>query len=408
MVVDEQGTAPEQARPFWPAAWRPLAAAAGLHLAIVVGYSAFFGFNLSCFVNVGYAYKWADAEHFAKGTVKYTNVPGYDGCDYYLVAQDPFVRDPSVASTYKTPGHFMRYQRVAYPAMVHLLAGGERGRFPAAMVAINFLAMAGTTLVLMRLLLRRGASPWLALIFVLGGGMLVSFSLAMQMHLCFFFIVCGLDFYDRDELPLAACGFALALITWESAVLFAAPIGLWELLRRRWKGVVCFALVLAPFLAVQAYFAHRLGARMFSGSSAALDLPFVGLWQALADTVGRGPSQGWTTFARKLLLLPAMALFVAMLGVAVWKLRKQPGNLYNLMVVLQLLFVVIQAKDIWITYSNVMRINAGVFIPLLLSYRDQRERVSPWLFGWAVGLAGLSLVRIFMAVAEPYTLIGMG
>ena len=68
----------------------------------------------------------------------------------------------------------------------------------------------------------------------------------------------------------------------------------------------------------------------------------------------------------------------------------------------------IQAKDLWITFLNVLRVNAGIMIPLVLSYRDQRERVSPWLWAWVGGLSALALVRVFMNVAEPYVLIGAG
>ena len=385
-----------------------MAVAVGVHLLIVVVYLSFFGLNPSCFVNVGHAVRWADDDHFAPGTIKFTQLAGYDGCDYYLVALDPLMLREDVAPTYKHANQFMRYQRTVYPLMIHLLTGGHREYFPHAMMAINFVAMIGGAIILMKLLALRDASPWLSLAFVLGAGTVVGFSLALQMHLCFLFVVAGLYLYDTKRKAAAALCFAVALMTWETAVLFAAPIGLWELLHRRWKGVICFILVPVPSLLVRAYFAHRLGTGVLAGSPVALSAPFVGLWQAASEILSRGTADGAIKLLRKLPILPAMVLFVAMFLLACWKGSRRRDGLFDLMLGLQALFVLVQAKDIWITFSNVMRVNAGILIPFVLSYRDQRERVSPWLWGWAGVLSVLALVRILMNVAEPYVLIGGG
>lgn len=407
MVVNVPG-APDEQAPFWRAAWKPLAVVAVVHLALIVGYSAFFRFNPSCFLNVGRDFQWADEKHFAPGTVKYTQFSGYDACDYYVVALDPLLLRDDVAPTYKIPEKFMRYQRFLYPLVIHMVACGDPRYFAHAMLFINFASMIGITLVLMKLLMRRGASPWLSLIFVLGGGMLLAFWLDLQMHFCFLIILLALYAYEDGRAALSASLFAAALLTWESTVLFAGPIGLWELLHRRWRNVICFLLVLVPFLAGQVYFGHKLGAKLLSGSPEALAFPFRGIAQSLLEILRLGREQGMVRLARGLLVTPVMALFLAMLGLAVWKLWQRRDNLYNLMLLLQLLFVVIQAKDIWLMFGNAMRINAGVFLPLLLSYRDQRDRVSPWLFAGAMGLAGLALLRIFLTVREPYILIGGG
>ena len=407
MVVDAH-TAPDGSGQFWRRAWAPLATAVGVHLLIVVVYFSFFGLNPSCFVNVGHEWQWADEQHFAPGTIKFTQLAGYDGCDYYLVALDPLMLKDDVAPTYKHANQFMRYQRTVYPLLIHVLAGGKRAYFPHAMMAINFASMIGGAIILMRLLARRNASPWLGLVFVLGAGTVVGFSLALQMHLCFLFVVSGLYLYDVQRKAAAALCFAIALMTWETAVLFAAPIGLWELLHRRWKGVVCFILVPVPSLLVRAYFAHRLNTDVLAGSPVALSAPFVGLWQAATEILSRGTADGAVKFLRKSLILPAMLFFVAMFVLACWKGARRSVGLFELMLGLQALFVLIQAKDIWITFSNVMRVNAGILIPLVLSYRDQRERVSPWLWGWAGGLSVLALVRVLMNVVEPYVLIGGG
>ncbi len=405
MVVDVHSR-PDGADSFWRRAWPPLAVAVGVHVLIVVVYFSSFGLNPSCFVNVGYAFRWANEEHFAPGTIKFTRLAGYDGCDYYIVALDPLMLRDDVAPTYKRSGRFLRYQRTVYPLLVHLLSGGKREYFPHAMLAINFAAMIGVAILLMKLLLRRNASPWLSLVFVLGAGALLGFSLALQMYLCFLFVVAGLYLYDRERKAASALCFAVAIMTWETALLFAAPIGLWELLHRKWKGVICFLLVPVPSLLVRAYFAHRLGAHVLGGSPVALSAPFVGLWQAASEILSQGAAGGGIKFLRKLLILPAMAIFVAMFLLACWKGARRRGGLFDLMLGLQALFVLVEAKDIWITFSNVMRVNAGIFIPLILSYRDQRERVSPWLWAWAGGLSACALVRILMNVVEPYVLIG--
>ncbi|NOZ23729.1 MAG: hypothetical protein GXP25_21850 [Planctomycetes bacterium] len=407
MVVNDDNL-PDEAQPFWPRAWKPLAVAVAVHLAILIGYAAFFHFNPSCFLNVGAKFQWADEKHFAPGTVKFTKIAGYDACDYYLVALDPLLLKKDVAPTYKIPTKFMRYQRFLYPLLINLLTCDTPAYFPYAMVLINLASMIGMTIVLMKLLAQRGSSPWLALIFVLGGGMLLAFWLALQMHLCFFLIISAIYYYENKKVEVSALLFALALVTWESAVLFAGPIGLWELLHRRWKNVVCFALVLVPFLCSQAYFAHKLGAKMFSGSPAALSWPFVQIVQGISISIRNTAGHGTLAFLRSLLAFPVIALLTAMLVVACWKLWRRKGGLYNLMLLLQLLFVIIQATEIWLTFSNAMRINAGLFLPLLLSYRDQKERVSPWLFAGVLALSALALLKIAAETHQPWGLIGGG
>ena len=407
MAVNEQRDTHEPRR-FWPTAWKPLALAIAVHLTIVIGYSAFFDFNPSCFLNVGYLFRWADEEHFAPGTVKYSRLAGYDGSDYYIVAQDPFLLHDDIAPTYKSPGTLLRYQRVVYPLLVRLAAAGRRRYFPHAMLLINFASMVGISVLLMKLLARRGVSPWVSLVFVLGGGMLIAFSLNMHMHVCFLLVVSGLYFYERERIGVSAACFAFALITWEMAVLFAGVIGLWELLHRRWKRALCFVLVLVPFFCGQAYFSHKLGGGALPSRHVAIESPFMGMWQAAVELIIPAAKEGPIKFLRKLLILPVGALFVCMLALACWKGWRRRDSVYHLMLILQILFVFVQAKDLWATFSNVMRVNAGVFIPLVLSYRDERDRFSPWLFGWAAVLSALSLVRIFITVNEPYTLIGGG
>ncbi|NOZ23090.1 MAG: hypothetical protein GXP25_18610 [Planctomycetes bacterium] len=407
-MAENENSSAADATPFWLHAWKPLAVAVAVHLAIILGYSAFFGFNLSCFVNVGSSFQWADKEHFAPGTVKYTHLSGYDACDYYMVALDPFLLNPDIAPTYKSQSKFVRYQRFVYPALIHLIAAGRPRFFPLAMVFINVASMVGITIVLMRMLMRRGASPWLSLIFVLGPGMLFGFWLDLQMHLCFFMIVAALDLYERKRMVPSALLFALAFVTWESAVLVAGPLGLWELIHRRWKNVICLALVPVPFLVSQAYFAHQLGAKLFSGSPMAINLPLVGIVRAVVDLTRVGPSQGFIRYARQMMVVPALLLFLAMLVLTCWKLWRKRNNLYAFMLFAQLLFILILDKRVLDTFVNATRINAGIFLPFALCYRDQKEKISPWLFVWVMGLAALAVLRIFSGVREPYILIGAG
>lgn len=392
--------------PFWKRAWKPLAVVIVAHLGIVLGYSAFFGFNLSCFLNVGAAFPWADAKHFAPGVIKYTEIPGYDGSDYYLVARDPLLLSGDIAPSYKLPSKFMRYQRFVYPLLVNLLTCDHPRYFPHAMLFINFASAVGITIVLMKMLARRGASPWLSLIFVLSGGMLFAFSLDLQMHLCFLCIVAALYYYDAERIELSALLFAVALMTWENAILFAGPIGLWELLHRRRRNTAFFLAILVPFLYSQAYFASKLGEKMLSGSSVALGLPFMGMLRSVAQILRSGFDEGTIKLLRNLLVIPAIALFVAMFATASWKSWRRRDNVYNFLLLVQVLFIVFLDKRVLDTFTNVMRINAGVFLPLVLSYRNQKDGASPWLFGGGIVLAVLALLRIFATVHAPYVLIG--
>ena len=55
-ATDRADSPPAAGRAFWRTAWQPLAVVVVVHLAIVVGYSAFYHFNLSCFLNVGHGH----------------------------------------------------------------------------------------------------------------------------------------------------------------------------------------------------------------------------------------------------------------------------------------------------------------------------------------------------------------
>ncbi|MEW6357958.1 MAG: hypothetical protein AB1696_16615 [Planctomycetota bacterium] len=407
-MAENENSLTGDARPFWSHAWAPLAVVIAVHLAIILGYSAFFSFNISCFINLGASFQWADEGHFAPGTIKYTNQSGYDACDYYVVALDPFLRNPGVAPTHKIPDKFMRYQRFLYPAIIHILAGGRPCFFPHVMLFINFASMTGMTIILMGMLLRRGASPWLSLIFVLGPGMLFGFWLDLHMHLCFFWIVAALDSHERKRIVPCALFLALALVTWESAVLVAGSLGLWEVIHRRWKNVACLALVPLPFFCSQAYFAHQLGANLLAGSHKALNLPFVGIVQAMSNLARERLSEGVIHFMRKMTVLPVMIIFLVMLVLACWKLWRKRDNLYAFLLLAQMLFLFVLDQRTLDTFANITRVNAGVMLPFVLSYRDQREKVSRWLFMGIMALSALAMLRIFSGVREPYELIRPG
>jgi len=380
----------------------PVVAVAAIYLAVVIGVSHFYDFNLSCFLCVGCKFPFADSEHFAPGTVKYTTVPGYDGSDYYIIARDPLLIKRDFLTDYKTDARLLRYQRPLYPLLVNLLSFDRPELFPCTMLLINILCGMGMTAILVLLLEQHGANRWLSLLFTAGAGMLFAFSLDMQMHLSLLPAVAGIYYREKHRTHLMGLMFALSLLAWESCILFIAPIALYELLRKRTPVFLACCVSVVPFFINQLYFARKLGAGFLSGSGCAVNLPFVGLVQSLSSLP---LDQGWVRLIRSSLVIPPAVFFAGCLVLAVFKLRRRWDNVYTIMLLVQALYAFIGAKDAWLTFANITRVNAGIFVPLIFSFSTDREKYSKWLFAAGVVFSLLALFRIFYDARQPYVLL---
>ena len=204
---------------------------------------------------------------------------GHDGKFFFAQANDPWFLDPeNHAAVLDRPAY--RGQRMLYP----MVAGGFGLFSPTvtvwAMVAWNVAAMGAGAALLAALVRGWGATPWLGLAFPVNLGLLSELSIGGAGIIALALGVAAVLAFERDRLLAAATCLALAALSREVMLAFAAGLAIsaWIATRRvRWQ------LMLAPVLAVVVwglYLRSRVGSLASDPQVRELTLPFVGLGEA--------------------------------------------------------------------------------------------------------------------------------
>lgn len=184
---------------------------------------------------------------------------GYDGQFYYYTASDPWhVVDLMDNASF-------RLQRIFFPIVIYLVALGQPALVPGVMLLINWLAVAGGTWLLARLLARWGRSPWFALSYTLASGIPVALTFDTAEPLAFGLVLLGVYCWDHPPAagpsPAGAAAgaltfgrrlggflaFAAALLTRELAGPAVAGYAVAAFFRRDWR---TFAWAVGAFLPV--------------------------------------------------------------------------------------------------------------------------------------------------------------
>ncbi len=225
---------------------------------------------------------------------------GYDGQFTYYIARGPEGAAPLI----DVPAY--RYQRILLPLLARVLALGQPALIPWALVAINLVALILGTALLGQLLSAHRASRWYALVYGLFPGVLMSVRLSLAEPLAYGLAIAALWLHARDRKWLAVGALALAALTKETTLLFAAGLVLYELTRRRWAfatlggGVVALPFAIWQLVLFRAFGAFGVG----SGGALATPfeiIPFNGFLRIYTDT---GNLRVFIIFA--LLLIPAV------------------------------------------------------------------------------------------------------
>ncbi|MGZ3584605.1 MAG: AZOBR_p60025 family cell surface glycopolymer formation protein [Ktedonobacterales bacterium] len=151
------------------------------------------------------------------------NAEGYDGQYCYFIAVDP----AHAAAYMDWPAY--RYSRILYPILARLIALGQPGAVPLALIGVNWLALGGGTLAVAAWLKRRGCSPWLALLYGCSTGLFIALQGDLTEPLAYALVALAIylfDFGGRRRVLWSGAAFALALLTRESTAVFAALYGL--------------------------------------------------------------------------------------------------------------------------------------------------------------------------------------
>jgi hypothetical protein len=238
---------------------------------------------------------------------------GYDGMKVWLVARGlPRVlgvggegEGPLFAETY-------RYQRVLLPALGLLVAGGDEDRLPAALLAINVVAVLATFALfvvatgrwsLHALALATNPAALLGVVYVLTEPLAILCTTA--------FLVVWRRGGERVS-AAAAIPLALALLARETTLFVTLPLAAFLALRRQWRDVAFTLASTLPFAAWSAFLAFRFAEVSLEGSTRMVNLPLSGSLALLADLANGVTVYGLSALAFLVLVaLPVLVFTVS-------------------------------------------------------------------------------------------------
>jgi hypothetical protein len=298
---------------------------------------------------------------------------GYDGQFYYVLALAPQI-DSRAADVFE-PFEY-RAQRIAYPALSWLVAGGgSERRVPWALLVVNLVFALIATAAAAAWLRDKGRSGWLALAVGLSPGVLMTLLRDLTDVVGLAAALVALWAWSQSRERLTSLALVLAVLARETMLVLVAAVA-YDAWRRRRDGGRTTALVplvlpaLVCFAAWQAYATWRFGG----------DIPWTtapsGLWDGpVIGAVGAIPGlsdQPAREVAWDLAYLAICGVAVAAAGVALRRTR-EPETLFCAS---QAAIVVLLGEVFWIDHWSFTRVTAPLFASLLLAGVVARSRLA--------------------------------
>ena len=329
------------------------------------------GGNLTVFVVFGRMF--ASALHPPAATLLNT-ATGYDGQFFYVQALDPLLLHDATVHALSIAGAAFRLQRMAYPALAYLLAGGQASAVPFGMLAVNVWSLLGLTAAVATYAAHRGRSSLWALALALMPGMLLPVFRDLSDPLAVAALVAGVIWWRDGRRWPAAIALTVAVLTREVMIIALvgvtaeAAVRAWHarreshgargVARRAWPVIV---LPATAFIAWQAYVAIRIGGLP---GHANLGLPFANLIQeARWSLAGRPPLYAAWDIAYLLLILAAV-------GIAFWSAWRRLTVTSAAAAAIAIGVLVPSFGDIW----SDTRLSAPLFALLLIEGLEHRRR----------------------------------
>ncbi len=354
---------------FWQVLMPVAIVALVLTLAITLGVRTYGG-NLTGFIQFGTTF--AHATHPPPGALV-SSPRGYDGQFFYVQALDPLLLHAATVDALRASGEAFRMQRVGYPALAALLAGGHRGAIPFALLAVNVLLLLAVAAAFAIYARRQGWSTLWALAVALMPGMLLATVRDLSDPLAMAGLLSGLLLWRGGRRWPAALALTVAVLTREVMMLAVVAVaaeacvrgyrarataGAWRAsVSRVWPVVVIPSTIFAGW---QAYLTARYGGPI---GGAGLSVPLVNLVQELrASFRGYGPTAVWD-LANVLLILAAS-------GAAAWSALRRVTVINAAACALALGVLVPTLGDVW----SDARLSLPLFALLLVDGLHQRNR----------------------------------
>jgi hypothetical protein len=329
------------------------------------------------FVHIGSHFlSAAHTSNVIRPSIGAQNTFGYDGQYYFALAADP-----AHAHDYMEGREGVVYSRIFYPAVARAASAGSVTALPYAMLIVNLLAVLAGTWAIGRWFVKRGFTPWPALLYGLFPGLIVTVFRDLTEPLAFGLAALAVLAFDgarTRRLALSALLFALAALTRETIVPFAlagaAVLALDDRGRDgtgRWRRAAAFAAatcgpLLLWRLVVMLWINHPT---QEVGHERGWILPLHGIWS-------------WWPFDRDhwlIVLAVTLPALAAGAGALVLLRRKQSLVPAGLLLVNVLLYVVWLPRAVYIDDSAASRAAVGVVLAALYClpawWRAPRGRV---------------------------------
>jgi hypothetical protein len=377
---------------FWRVLMPVAVVALVLTLAITLDVRTYGG-NLTGFIQFGTTF--AHATHPPSGALV-SSPSGYDGQFFYVQALDPLLLHDSTVGALRASGEAFRMQRVGYPALAALLAGGRPGAIPFALLAVNVLLLITVAAAFAIYARRQGWSTLWALAIALMPGMLLATARDLSDPLALAGLVSGLLLWRGGRRWPAALALAVAVLTREVMMLAVVAVAAEACVRGyraratrgAWRATASqvWPVVVIPttvFAAWQAYLMARYGGPI---GGAPLSLPLMNLVSELKGSFrGYAPTAVWD-LANVLLILAAS-------GAAICSLRRRVTVLNTAACALAVGVLVPALGDVW----SDARLSAPLFALLLIDGLHERNRDAV-----AIGTAAAA-----MTILIPFAIPGV-
>jgi hypothetical protein len=319
---------------------------------------------------------------------------GYDGQFFYLQGLDPLLLHNSTVAAMRAASAGFRMQRLGYPALAFLLAGGQPDAMPFALLALNVLVLLGLTAALACYLERRGRSGLWAVPVALMPGMLLPVLRDLSDPLATASLLAGVLCWRDRRRGAAALALTVAVLTREVMIVALPALALDAWLRGPPGGGIptaarrlvanawpALALPALAFVAWQAYVSSRYGGLL---GTAGAGPPLINLINEVRGSAHTGsvPYAAWDT---TYVLLIVLGVLAALRGA-----RLQPTALNLCACALSVGVLLPTLGDLWAD----TRLSAPVFVLLLLDGLERRDRRSLWV---ACAAAAMSVLVPFVA-----------
>lgn len=348
--------------------------------------------NLSGFVDFGHSN--AGHTHPPRGSLVYSRW-GYDGQFFYLQAHDPLLlRDQTVAAMRAADQGF-RLQRMAYPALAFLLAGGSSSALPLTLLIVNVLALLAVTGFFAAYAARRGWSVLWVIALALMPGLLMPVVRDLSDVLATGCLLAGVLLAQSGRRWSAAIALTVAVLTREAAIAVILALGVEAGIRAwrartqpgGWRPVLrqSGAIVIVPVIAFglwQGYLALRYGGLVGTASAG---IPGLNLVQEARWSIARAPVVTYTAWDVIYIVLIMVGVLAALTslrgGITIPGLAACAAALGVLLPTL---------GDVW----SDTRLSAPLFALLLVDALQRRRRATLALCAAVTGMTLLTPISI--------------